>query len=280
MSNRYRATNPRSKDGWGLNMVVTALSSNLCSVVEVKEGISNLNASALNYKDLNTILRSLGDQGRIVHIENVCGQRYIGTDLNPDMELHIHGTPGNDLAAFMDGNTVIVHGNAQDGVGNTMNRGTVVVHGRAGDIVGHSMRGGAIYIRDSVGYRCGIHMKEYENQKPVIVVGGTAQDYLGEYMAGGTLVVLGLTSGPHPIHRIRFLGTGMHGGIIYLRGKVHHLGREVELKPLEEEDFKRLEGILEVFCKQFRIIPEKIMNSEFIKLIPTSKRPYGKLYIY
>ena len=61
-----------------------------------------------------------------------------------------------------------------------------IIHGGAGDIVGHSMRGGEIYIRNNVGYRCGIHMKEYLDQKPMIVVGGTAQDYLGEYMAGGT----------------------------------------------------------------------------------------------
>ena len=73
---------------------------------------------------------------------NVVGQRYIATDLDRPVELEIHGTPGNDLAAFMNGQTVVVHGNAQDGVGNTMNAGEVVVHGHAGDILGMSMRGG------------------------------------------------------------------------------------------------------------------------------------------
>lgn len=246
--------------------------------VEVKDGVVHVNASCLHYKDLNAILRTLGNPDGIVHIDCVYGQRYIGTDLNQDMELHIHGTPGNDLAAFMDGSKVVVYGNAQDGVGNTMNSGTVVVHGRAGDIVGHSMRGGEIYIRDGVGYRCGIHMKEYGNQKPTIVVGGTAQDYLGEYMAGGTLIVLGLAMGPNPVHRARFVGTGMHGGIIYLRGRALNIGREAELKPLEDKDFKRLEEAFTVFCKHFEIPHEKIASSEFTKLVPTSKRPYGKIY--
>jgi glutamate synthase domain-containing protein 3 len=74
-----------------------------------------------------------------------------------------------------------------------MDEGKIVIHGHAGDIAGYSMRGGSIFIRDDVGYRVGIHMKEYQDKVPAIVVGGTAQDFLGEYMAGGVLVVLGLT---------------------------------------------------------------------------------------
>ena len=54
------------------------------------------------------------------------------------------------------------------------------------------MRSGKIFIKGDVGYRVGIHMKAYENLYPVIIIGGTAQDFLGEYMAGGLLIVLGL----------------------------------------------------------------------------------------
>ena len=53
----------------------------------------------------------------------------------------VNGTPGNDLASFMDGPHIVVHGNAQDGGGNTMNGGEVIVHGRAGDVTGHAMPG-------------------------------------------------------------------------------------------------------------------------------------------
>ena len=46
-----------------------------------------------------------------------------------DLTIEVHGTPGQDMAMFMDGPTVEVFGNAQDGVGNTMNAGKVIVHG-------------------------------------------------------------------------------------------------------------------------------------------------------
>ena len=96
----------------------------------------------------------------IIELHNIYGQRYLGTDLHQMVEIHIYGTPGNDLASFMDGPRIVVNGNAQDGCANTMNGGVVIVHGRAGDATGHSMRGGQVFIRDDVGYRVAIHMKE------------------------------------------------------------------------------------------------------------------------
>ena len=78
------------------------------------------------------------------------------------------------------------------------------------------MRGGKILVRGNVGYRCGIHMKAYGENKPAIVIGGRAGSFLGEYQAGGTLVVLGLHTDGRPIVG-NFCGTGMHGGEIYLR---------------------------------------------------------------
>jgi glutamate synthase domain-containing protein 3 len=35
-------------------------------------------------------------------------------------------------------------------------------------------------------------MKEYKEKKPVLVIGGTAQDFAAEYMAGGIMMILGL----------------------------------------------------------------------------------------
>ena len=152
-----------------------------------------IDATGVHFRDLNARLRGAVDNGvGRIELHSVCGQRYIGTDLHQPVEIHLYGTAGNDLASFMDGPHLVVHGNVQDGCGNTMNGGTVVIHGRAGDVTGYSMRGGRIFIRDDVGYRVGIHMKEYEGRRPVIVIGGTTQHFLGEYMAGGVLVVLGL----------------------------------------------------------------------------------------
>ncbi|TRO53873.1 hypothetical protein E2P61_00245, partial [Candidatus Bathyarchaeota archaeon] len=140
--------------------------------VKEENGIWKIDAEDMYYKDLNNLLRSVCSKGaEKIEIHKVCGQRYIGTDLNTEVKIDIYGTPGNDMGAFMSGPKIVVHGNAQDGCGNTMNEGKIVVHGQAGDLTGHSMRGGQIFVRDDVGYRVGIHMKEYKKKVPDIVIG-------------------------------------------------------------------------------------------------------------
>ena len=251
----------------------------LSDLVEMKDGIATVDALNMGYKDLNIFLKSISNNPvREIHVKNVFGQRYIGTGFKNNIEIHIHGTPGNDLAAFMDGPTIYVHGNAQDAIGNTMNGGKVVVYGNAGDIAGYSMRGGKIFIRGDVGYRVGIHMKEGGNQRPILVVGGTAQDFLGEYMAGGILVVLGATLKEGESHRAKFVGTGMHAGTIYVRGKVFHTGKGVNELELDKCDLGLLKPLIEEFCGYFNLDPNSFPVEDFRKLVPSSKRPYGELY--
>ena len=45
------------------------------------------------------------------------------------------------------------------------------------------MRGGSIYIERDAGYRCGIHMKEYQQKVPAIVIGGWCGSFW-EYLGG------------------------------------------------------------------------------------------------
>jgi len=246
-----------------------------------------VDATDLSTRVLNDRLRDLMNAGtKKVVLRNVCGQRYIGTRLySPEhrkMEIEIFGIPGNDLAAFLFGHKIIVHGNGQDGVGNTMDDGEITIEGRAGDVLGFSMRGGKIFVRDNVGYRTALHMKEYDDKKPVLVIGGTSQDFLGEYMAGGIVIILGLSG---QLHKGNFLGTGMHGGVIYLRGSVKEtqIGGQVEISPLDEMDREILGHYISEFIERFPDLcldKEQILRSDFIKLSPKSKRPYGKLYAY
>ena len=143
------------------------------------EEVITIDAKGIFYRELNAKLRQAVSNGtQRIKLRNVHGQRYIGTDLDRPVDIEIFGTPGNDLGAFMDSPKIIVHGNAQDGCGNTMNSGEIIIHGHAGDILGLSARGGKIFVREDVGYRAGIHMKEYQDKKPMVVVGGTAQEYL------------------------------------------------------------------------------------------------------
>ena len=247
------------------------------------DSVARIDAKGVFYRQLNACLRDVVSNGteRIV-LQNVCGQRYIGTDLDKPVEIEIHGTPGNDLGAFMDGPRIIVHGNAQDGCGNTMNSGEIIVHGHAGDILGLSARGGKIFVRDGVGYRAGIHMKGYQDKQPVVVIGGTAQDFLGEYMAGGVLILLGLNLGDGEPHRANFIGTGMHGGVIYLRGTVDdfQLGKEVGIAEPGDNDHQILQEYVGEFAEHFGYDATEILKHKFIKLFPRWLRPYGTLYAY
>jgi glutamate synthase domain-containing protein 3 len=242
-----------------------------------------VDARALSHRELNAKLRGLISNGaQRIELHNVYGQRYIGTDLGKPVEIDIFGTPGNDLGAFMDGPRIIVHGNAQDGCGNTMNSGEIIIHGHAGDILGLSVRGGKIFVREDVGYRAGIHMKEYQGKKPMVVIGGTAQDFLGEYMAGGILVLLGLNLEEGGQHKANFIGTGMHGGVIYMRGEVQEfqLGKEVGVAELDENDYLILKGLVGEFAYNFGYDAEEILKYKFTKLFPLYLRPYGRFYAY
>jgi glutamate synthase domain-containing protein 3 len=245
--------------------------------------IVKIDAYGLTHRELNVRLRDAVSNGaHRIELKNVYGQRYIGTDLNKPVEIEIFGVPGNDLGAFMDGPRIIVRGNAQDGCGNTMNNGEIIIHGHAGDIIGLSARGGRIFVRDDVGYRAGIHMKEYQDKKPVLVIGGTAQDFFAEYMAGGVVILLGLNLKEGEPHKAKFIGTGMHGGVIYLRGSVdsYQLGKEVGVAELDEKDCQVLETLVSEFACHFGYDAEEILKPKFSKLYPRWLRPYGKHYAY
>ncbi|MCD1294093.1 hypothetical protein CUJ83_03675 [Methanocella sp. CWC-04] len=242
-----------------------------------------IDANEMNYKDLNNKVRKLVEDGEAcIELDHICGQKFIGDGLKGRSKIVINGVPGNDLAAFMDGPEIIVHSNGQDGIGNTMNSGKVVIHGHAGDVIGYAMRGGKIFIKGDVGYRVGIHMKSYGNHIPCIVVGGTASNFFGEYMAGGVMVLLGL--GEHNGDPISgdYTGTGMHGGVIYVRGDIDdsYLGREVKKVELDSHDISRLCKLVAEYCSHFGYDYDEVMSKPFIKLVPKSHRPYGNMYAH
>jgi glutamate synthase domain-containing protein 3 len=247
--------------------------------IKTENKVLKINAEGLHYKDLNCLLRAvIGSDVERIEIHDVCGQRYIGTDLDTNMQIDIYGTPGNDLGAFMNGPRIVVHGNAQDASGNTMNEGQIVIHGHAGDLTGHSMRGGKIFVRDYVGYRVGIHMKQYQHKIPQIVIGETAGDFLAEYMAGGIILILGLNLKEGERCKARFVGTGMHGGVIYERGDILETENGTKTREVGKRDTKIIESLVKEYCSHFGADPKAILSGKFKKILPLSKRPYEKLY--
>lgn len=228
------------------------------------------------FRDLNKRIRDSEDKDIVL---NGCiGQRYIATGL-ADKNIVIHGTPGNALAAYLNGGFVTVYGNAQDATGDTMNDGAVVIYGNAGDATGYAMRGGKIYVRGNTGYRAGIHMKAYMDYKPVIVIGGRAGSFLGEYQAGGIIVVLGLYGDGAIINN--FCGTGMHGGKIYLRCNAlpHRIPSQVRTRKIRGGDDLELKTILADYCGYFdELNPDKLLDSDYFVLTPDDSNPYKRMY--
>lgn len=234
----------------------------------------NLCAQQLGFRSLNELIRNSEED---VVIEQCYGERFIGAGASRKT-ITIHGTPGNALGAYLDGATIIVRGNAQDAVGDTMNHGMIIIHGNAGDALGYAMRGGKILVKGNAGYRTGIHMKEYQDKRPVIVVGGKTGSFLGEYLAGGLIVVLGLDTDDCPVGN--FTGTGMHGGEIFIRSHVmpKSLPKQVCAGPAEESDLERIRDILEEFSETFGVPMDEILSKPFHRLTPNAKNPYKQLY--
>lgn len=233
-----------------------------------------IDAGNLNYRQLNAAIKRT-HSGNDIELTNINGQRYICAGAK-DRKVRIVGTPGNDLAAFSRDLDIEVIGNVQDGVANTLGSGTIIIHGCAGDVLGYSMTGGKVLVRDGTGYRAGIHMKEYLVSKPIIIIGGSAGDFLGEYMAGGIIVLLQLDKKPSG----NFIGTGMHAGTIFVRGGLedHQVGKGAVIVEPDREDTAILNILVGEFCSRFEIDYNHVMEENFHKLIPLSRRPYGKLY--
>ncbi len=241
-----------------------------------------IDARGIHYTPLNQMIRQAVEKGGTdIVIDNVLGQRFIADGLRGgDVTITINGVPGGDLGMFMSGPTLIVNGNADHAPGNTMDAGNIFIRGSAGDAVAHSMRGGRVFVRDNIGYRGGIHMKQYLTKRPVLVVGGSARAFLGEYMAGGLLIVLGMHGTP-PVSE-RGIGSGIHGGEIYIRGDVDEkiLGVGAKQKPASDEEKHMIAPVLADFAKQFSLDAADLLGSDYTRITPASARPFANKYTW
>lgn len=236
----------------------------------------NIDAKNLDYRTLNEKLREISGE---CTVSDCLGQRFMAAGMS-DKSITVTGISGNALGAYLNGAVIEVMGNAQDAVGDTMNEGKIVVHGNIGDACGYAMRGGKIYVKGNAGYRAGIHMKAYEDKKPVMIIGGKAGSFLGEYQAGGTIIVLGLDDGEMPIVG-KFPSTGMHGGKMYLRSdcKDIEFPGQVNARVATKDDIDEIREHIGEFCEYFGLNESDILNSKFTVVTPDSKNPYKQMYV-
>lgn len=124
-------------------------------------------------------------------------------------------------------------------------------------------------------------------------------------MAGGTILVVGVDERSRLPGDVagRFIGTGMHGGTIYVRGEVDkdHLGQEVEATVVTAQECGELRTLLKLYATYFPPAREnsgnmeigsgtrfdlvelskaakEIVESVFTRIRPASSRPYKNLY--
>lgn len=149
----------------------------------------------------------------------------------------------------------------------------------------YGMRSDRLLIRDNAGYRVGIHMKTYQDFIPVIVIGGNAGDFLGEYQAGGKIIVLGLNAQSNSQSAVgHFCGTGLHGGAVYIRGRKlpDDLPPQILAEETTEADLDEIRPHIEAyhaaFYENIRESVDEILRAPFIKLTPDSQNPYRQLY--
>jgi len=234
----------------------------------------NILAENLDFKALNEQIKA---QAGDVRVDDCYGQRYIGSGLK-GKTITINGTPGNALGAYMDGGSIEVNGNVQDAVGDTMNNGRIVVYGSAGDALGYAMRGGGIFVKGNAGYRTGIHMKQYKDKMPVIVIGGKVGSFLGEYLAGGLIIVLGIDIDDVPAGN--FTGTGMHGGSIFIRTEKELLSlpKQVMAEVATDRDLSEIKPYITEFAGYFNMDAKTLLKDRFYILKPNAKNPYKQLY--
>ena len=240
--------------------------------------MNRIDAREKDFRALNEEIRAAAEPELL--IENCLGQRYIAAGMS-GKKLTVRGIPGNALGCYLNGGSIRVCGNAQDQTGDTMNGGSIVIDGSCGDATGYSMRGGKILVRGNAGYRVGIHMKAYREQQPLVVIGGETGSFLGEYQAGGTIIVLGIGSKKKaPVGNL--CGTGMHGGRMFLRcvGLPADLPPQVSAAPATAEDMAEIDAYLNEFCAAFSIDRQSLSDRPFYVLRPNSSNPYQSLYTF
>ena len=234
-----------------------------------------INVNGMTFTQINEELRKTDS----ACLNGCLGQRFIATGMS-DKKITVNGVPGNALGAYLNGAQIIVNGNAQDAVGDTMNSGSIVIHGNIGDAAGYAMRGGEIFVKGNAGYRAGIHMKAYEDKKPVMVIGGRAGSFLGEYQAGGIIIVLGLHDGSRAAVG-NFPCTGMHGGKMFIRGKIDNITfpDRLNLRAATKDDLQEIMPYIEKYCKYFGMDVADILSETFTLITPDTKNPYKQMYV-
>jgi glutamate synthase domain-containing protein 3 len=99
-------------------------------------------------------------------------------------------------------------------------------------------------------------------------------------MAGGAIILLALDLAKDEEIVGRFCGTGIHGGKIYINGKVdkYKFGKEIEKVSLDKEDIVFLKKHIDLYSKFFKKDLAHLKVESFSKYSAVNKNPYANMY--
>ena len=189
------------------------------------------------------------------------GQHGIGGRLwdAGETRIRIIGHSGQRTGSMGHANTHIeIMGPASDDVGWLNAGAEIIVHGNASNGVMNAAAQGCVYIGGSIGAR-GMTMTKQNPRfaPPELWVLGSAGDYFGEFMAGGTAVICGLESGQEKIVDRLVMGyrplVGMVGGKVFVRGEPKGFSRkDAKIVAISDEEWAWLDENLTVFLDKIQ----------------------------
>ena len=102
---------------------------------------------------------------------------------------------------------------------------------------------------------------------------------MGEYQAGGVIIVLGLNTEKSIVGN--FPCTGMHGGKMFVRADCNGITfpKNVHVKAATQEDLAEITPYIKEFCAHFNADENEILHSEFTVITPDSNNPYKQMYV-
>jgi glutamate synthase domain-containing protein 2/formylmethanofuran dehydrogenase subunit C len=211
--------------------------------------VATLDLATLPVREANERLRALGEAGEDVDILNPDAQHHVGVGLTAPIRVRVLGSAGYFCAGLTDGPRFEVHGNVGWGLADNMLSGSVVVHGNASAIAGVAIRGADVVVRGNIGSRAGQVMKEGST----LCCGGNASFMAGYMMYGGRLIICG-DSGQQ-------VGQDIHGGTIYVGGRIDTLGTDAEEVDLEDGEQDDVLAFLERYEIAFSGRFRKVVNA-------------------
>jgi glutamate synthase domain-containing protein 3 len=92
--------------------------------------------------------------------------------------------------------------------------------------------------------------------------------------------VLGL-SGIPPLSE-RGVGSGIHGGEIFVRGNVSDnlLGVGAKQKPASDDEKHMIAPVVRDFAAKFAFDPTPLLASDYTRIVPASARPFANKYTW